>query len=103
MTKLEKVIKEVTDFLNPLGYSATVEQGLGTITVEPSTRKVGNNRKDFFDGMIMQCWDDGTYEVAEYQAGKQENELWIYKETKSLNVALKNLIKGNKRKPIKKW
>jgi hypothetical protein len=43
------------------------------------------------------------YEVSEYQAGPNQDELYIYKETKSLPLALKDLIKGNNRKPIKKW
>jgi hypothetical protein len=87
--------------LNPLGYSAKVETLLSEIHIEPDTRKVGNHRKDFFDGMQINRFKDGIYEVSEYQAGKNEDELHIYKETKSLIVALKDLIKGNKRKPIK--
>jgi len=101
---VSKIRSEVNDFLNPLGYSARVEElAGGVIHIEPSTRLVGEHRKDFFDGMQISRWVDGTYEVSEYQAGKNENELHIFKETKSLIVALKDLIKGNKRKPIKKY
>ena len=64
---------------------------------------VGNNRSDFFDGMQIIAENDGTFEVSEYMAGKNENELHIYLVTKSLTLALKDLIKGNKRKPIKKY
>ena len=48
-------------------------------------------------------WNDGSIEVAEYSAGKSGKELHIFKETRSLKIALKELIKGNKRKPIKIW
>lgn len=47
--------------------------------------------------------EDGIYEVSEYQAGINENELHIYKETKSLKIALRWFMKGNKQKPIKIW
>jgi hypothetical protein len=102
---LEKVIEKVDNFLNPLGYSAKVEKSIGDVLyiVEPSTRKVGKNRSDFFDGMQILAFQDGTFEVSEYQAGENEDELYIYKETKSLTLALKDLVKGNKRKPIKKY
>ena len=100
---IQKVRKEVDSFLNPLGYKARVEKEIEGISIEPDTRVTGTKRKDYFDGMRIMIWNDGGIEVAEYQAGKKEDELWIYKETKSLKVALKDLIKGNKRKPIKVW
>jgi hypothetical protein len=102
---LDKVREKVDSFLNPLGYSAKVEKSIGDVLyiIEPSTRKVGNKRSDFFDGMQILAMDNGTFEVSEYMAGKNENELYIYKETNSLTNALKDLIKGNKRKPIKKY
>jgi hypothetical protein len=102
---LDKVRDKVNDFLNPLGYSARVEESVGDVLyiIEPSTRKVGKNRSDFFDGMQITAFRDGTFEVSEYMAGKNEDELHIYKETKSLILALKDLVKGNKRKPIKKY
>jgi len=103
--ELAKVKQKVDGFLNPLGYSATIEKSIGDVlyVIEPSTRKVGNNRSDFFDGMQILAMEDGTFEVSEYQAGKNENELYIYKITNSLITALKDLIKGNKREPIKKY
>lgn len=64
---------------------------------------VGRNEdKGMFDGMQI-IFEDGIFEVSEYQAGKNQNELWIYKETKSLKVALKCFMKGNNQKPIKVW
>lgn len=102
---LDKIRERVDNFLNPLGYSAKVEKSVGDVLyiIEPSTRKVGKNRSDFFDGMQITAFRDGTFEVSEYMAGKNEDELHIYKETKSLILALKDLVKGNKRKPIKKY
>lgn len=101
LTKIEKTRKEVYSILKPLGFEASVKQEKDGIGIEPDTRKTGNKRKDYFDGMKLMCWNDGTFEVAEYQAGKKQNELHIFKETKSLRVAICDLIKGNKRKPVK--
>ena len=55
-----------------------------------------------FDGMQI-IFEAGIYEVSEFQAGANQNELHIYKETSSFKIALKELLKGNKRKPIKVW
>jgi hypothetical protein len=55
-----------------------------------------------FDGMQI-IFEAGVYEVSEYQAGENQNELHIYKETTSFKIALKELLKGNNRKPIKVW
>ena len=41
------------------------------------------------------------FEVAEMQAGKKEDQIWVYLETKQFVMALKELIKGNNRKPKK--
>jgi hypothetical protein len=46
-------------------------------------------------------YENGIFEVSEYQAGKNQNELHIYKETKSFLIALKTLLKGNKQTTIK--
>ncbi len=40
-----------------------------------------------------------VFEVAEMQAGKNEEEIWVYLETKQFIMALKELVKGNNRKP----
>jgi hypothetical protein len=104
LLSVNEIREQVNSFLNPLGYTAIVDDlGQGDINIQPSTKKVGKNRTDFFDGMQINRFKDGTYEVSEYQAGKDNNELYIYKETNSLTDALKDLIKGNKRKPIKKY
>ena len=75
----------------------------GTVVVYPSSRKVGSNRKDFFDGMQIIKLPNGYYEVSEYLAGPNQDQTYVYKNTKSLNVALKDLIRGNKRKPVEKY
>lgn len=63
----------------------------------------GNN--PIYDGLELNYYEyDSTFEVIEYQAGKNKDELRIYSRTKSLKIALKSLIKGNKgRKTIEKW
>jgi hypothetical protein len=45
-------------------------------------------------------YNEGLYEVSQYQAGKKANELHIYTVTKSLKIALKSLLKGNKGRKI---
>ena len=58
---------------------------------------------DILHGMHIN-YEDGIFEVIEYQAGKNTDELHIFTETKSFKVALKSLLKGNKkRKPLKIW
>jgi hypothetical protein len=50
--------------------------------------------------------DTNTFEVIETQAGKNEDELWVYGEYKNLIPALKSMLRGNsttKRRPIKKY
>lgn len=102
--ELENITLSVNKFLNPLGFAAKVDMLHDSFLIEPNTRLVGKNRKDFFDGMMITYFNDSKiYEVAEYQAGKKQDQLWIYKETKNLQTALNTLIKGNKRKPIKVW
>lgn len=101
---ISQIIEQVNAFLNPLGYSAEIDQLIDTILIEPNTNKIGSNRKDFFDGLMLNYFiKEKIFEVAEYKAGPAANELHIYKETQSLKIALKELIKGNKRKPIKIW
>jgi len=72
--------------------------GNNTVLIEPIKYK-GND----LDGMQI-LFENGIFEVSETQAGKNQNEMYIYLETKSFKVALKNMLKGNKkRKPIKIW
>lgn len=40
------------------------------------------------------------YQVEEMQAGEKEEDIYIYKRTPSLTIALKEILKGNNRKPI---
>jgi hypothetical protein len=101
-SKVEEIRDKVDSFLNPLNFEAKIDDGTNEIIIEPNTRKVGEKRADYFDGMqIIYDVKSDIYEVSEYQAGKNNDELHIYKVTPSLIVALKDLIKGNKRKPIK--
>lgn len=61
-------------------------------------------RRDY-EGMQMNYYADSKlYEVSEYMAGKNEDELHIFTKTTSLKIALKSLYKGNKkRKIIERW
>tara|TARA_R110000851_G_scaffold94050_2_gene204728 strand:+ start:5707 stop:6036 length:330 start_codon:yes stop_codon:yes gene_type:complete len=72
---------------------------------EPETRKpYKNKRADFLHGMqIIYFIKDNIFEISEYQASERENELHIFKETNILKYAIKEVYKGNKRKPIKVW
>ena len=55
-------------------------------------------RADYFAGMEIHYYpEDGIYEVLETNAGKDENELHIFKRTKSARIAYKNFMRGNKR------
>ena len=102
-TDLLKQFREKThEFLAPYKFSANLCD-LGTeIIIEPSTQKHGQNRPDYFFGMqIIYDKQSKTFEISEYQAGKNENELHIYAIEKSILKALQQLVKGNKRKPIK--
>jgi hypothetical protein len=67
------------------------------ISIEPTNYK-GNN----FDGMQILYTSEG-YEISEYQAGENKNELHIYNVVHDLKLALCLLALGNGRKPIKIW
>jgi hypothetical protein len=81
-----------------------VSDDLGqTILIEPRGNLKGK-RKDLLNGMqIIYDKSNGVFEVSEYMAGPKQDKLYIYKETKSLIIALKDMLKGNHRKPIKVW
>lgn len=93
----------IMTFYNVAGIPASVTMfDNGDISVEPTqyAKKYGSK----LDGMqIIYDHEEKIYEVSEFQAGAKQDELWIYKETPSLKIAIKDLLKGNNRKPIKKW
>lgn len=90
----EAQIKLIFNTLNTIGLNVRIN---GNIYVR------GKNNEAIYHGMQI-MYEDGIYEVSEYMAGKQENELHIFTKTKSLILALKSLMKGNrKRKIIEKW
>ena len=97
---IEKLKLVVNKFLNNYGMAAKISKGIREIYIEPDTRKTGRLPKGSLDGMQI-IYEGGIYEVSQYMAGKKENELHIYKNTKFLKTALEELIKGNDRKPIK--
>lgn len=67
-------------------------------TIEPMSED------EKFNGMALNSFPDGTYEVAEFLAGEDGKDLYIFGNYKSLVPALKSLSLGNSstgRKPIK--
>jgi len=96
----EKLIIQCIDLT---GYSFRVSN----ISLNDNTNfvmEICNRDKDSrFDGMQIIFDDVDGYEVSEYQAGEKQNELHIYKVTKSLKVALKCYMKGNNQNAIKIW
>ncbi len=101
-TITNRITEIVYDYLNNFGMYARVSDNGNEIIIEPDTKKTGRLKSGSLDGMQI-IYDKRTknYEVSEYMAGKNENELWIYKNTKYLKTALDELMKGNNRRPIK--
>lgn len=100
----DKIRTEVYSFFHPLKMNATVQDLGEVIIVEPHTRQTGPLKAGQLDGMqILYFVKEKMFEVSESQAGPKQNNLYIYKETKSLKAALKDILKGNNRKPIKTW
>jgi hypothetical protein len=96
-------IKEIAYvYLNQFGMYPNVSDIGNEIIIEPDTRKTGRLKSGSLDGMQI-IYDKRTknYEVSEYQAGKNQNELHVFKNTKYLKTALDELMKGNNRRPIK--
>ena len=87
--KNEKIDFKITSIC-PADTICTIEQ------IGEQTRY----RQDLFDGLVIICYIDGTFEVSEFQAGKEKNKLHVYTYTNSLKIALNSFIKGNNRKPI---
>lgn len=109
MKKEEKEIfvLKVYNYLKPFDLNVNIDFALLDVpqplfTIEPTSYKKAHGSK--FDGMqIIFEVKTGIYEVSEFMAGKNESEIWIYRETKNLFTALNVMLKGNKRKPIKVW
>ena len=82
------------------GFKSAKVDDLGNeaylIEISPSSTK-----DDSQDGMVLNKYKDGTFEVAEMQAGKGGNFINVFGEYKTLKPALTQLLKGNKQKPIK--
>jgi hypothetical protein len=84
---------------NESGFKYAKVDDLGnneyTIEISPSTEE---NKQA---GMVLNKYKDGTYEVAEMQAGKDGNFIKVFGEYKNLKPAVAKLLKGNKQKPMK--
>ena len=79
----------IDDMPDCILLSPTIEKRNVSVRV-----KYGNK----LDGMqIIYFKKEQIFEVSEFQAGKNENELHIFTETRNLNRAIKSLLKGNKR------
>lgn len=80
-----------------ISLSVTDFKESGEVVFEP--RSFG---KINVDGLLIN-YNKKTkiFEVAEMQAGKNEDEIWVYLETKQFIMVLKELVKGNNRKPKK--
>jgi hypothetical protein len=82
------------------GFKSAKVDDLGNeaylIEISPSSTK-----DDSQDGMVLNKYKDGTFEVAEMQAGKGGNFINVFGEYKTLKPALTQLLKGNKQKPVK--
>jgi antirestriction protein len=101
---MEAMRIKVDAILRPHGVTAKVDDLGSEINITPRVTEKSKVKAGSLDGMqIIFDKQTGTYEVSEYQAGPKQDELHIYLETKSLTAALKNLLKGNGRKPIKIW
>lgn len=96
--------EQCREFFNKHQLDGTASD-LGTVFLfEPNTDNTGGERVDFFHGLQLSYFvREQLFEVSEYQAGDSQDLLHIFNETPYFKVALKNLIKGNKRKPIRVW
>ena len=67
-----------------------------SVTAEISTRERPDQA-----GMHL-IYEDGIFEVSEYQGGPRADQLHVYGEYKTAGPAVRSLLKGNRnRKPIK--
>lgn len=104
MENLNFIIEAVYEILSPKGVNFQIDNSSDSILIEPSTVDALKNLNVNVDGLqITYFFNSKIYEVAEIQAGKNKNELWVYLETPDLQLAIKEILKGNNRKPIKIW
>jgi hypothetical protein len=96
---LESITLMANEMAIKAGFKGVEVDDLGNnqymIEVRPATEE--NNQA----GMVLNKYKDGTFEVAEMQAGKDGNFINVFGEYKSLKPALTQLLKGNKQKPTK--
>jgi len=100
------------DMINSIVNILTVNEIKG-VYFEVSDCSLGNNntlisepmgyKGNLLDGMQI-IFENGTYEVSQFMAGKKQNELHVYLKTKSLKLAINSVLKGNKKRTIiEKW
>jgi hypothetical protein len=74
-------------------------KGLEFITIEVENT---NERPDMAGMAVTYYANENIFEVAEFQAGTNENELHVFGEYKTIQAALRRLANG-KCTPIKVW
>ena len=70
-----------------------------TILIEPLNYQK-SDLKEKLDGMQI-LYQNGIFEVSEIKAGKNEDQMHIFLLTRSFKIALRNMLKGNKRSQSK--
>jgi len=73
-----------------------IDENLELFTITPNTRSVKDGSLDGLE--ILYYPKERYFEAVEQMAGPKENQLWIYKTTKSPRIAIKQILKGNNRK-----
>jgi hypothetical protein len=73
-----------------------IDENLELFTITPDTRSVKDGSLDGLE--ILYYPKERYFEAVEQMAGPKENQLWIYKTTKSPRIAIKQILKGNNRK-----
>lgn len=98
--ELIKVFEFFRDELQKRNLYGQISFGTDEMIIEPKTPPSGE-----YDGMqIIYFLRSKTFEVSEYQAGPNQDKLYVYTDTKQPKKALESLLLGNKnRKPIKVW
>ncbi|OOV27762.1 hypothetical protein BXU11_09950 [Flavobacterium sp. LM5] len=114
-SKVKKTVKKPTSKIDTNAIASLRDIGNGFLMMHKIELKVTEYKesnevifeprsfgKIKLDGLLIN-YNTKTkiFEVAELQAGKKEDQIWVYLETKQFVMALKELIKGNNRKPKK--